>query len=707
MRVRRGKTERLLMTAMMAVGTMVADAQTAVLDTQPPDSTTVAHEQRLREVVVSAQGARQRVGSVQIGAEQLQLKELRSAPSLFGEQDIIRQVQLLPGVKQESEASSGFSVRGGTSVQNQILYDDAPVYNAGHLGGLFSAFNADALAAATLYKGLTPASLGGASSAVLDLTARTANRQRWHGLASIGLLSAKAGVEGPLLRDRGGVLVCARRSYMDLFLKRTKEFRDNTLYFYDLNVKADYQLTQRDQLLLTFFTSRDRIGMEEMVDLKWSNLTASLRWVHQLGSDAHSQTTLLHSAYKTDNGFDLMGLNFSYTGHIRHTGLNQAFRWQLGHHTLDVGLQSMLLSVKSAEWQQMNLHEREQRRAWDNSLWISDVVSIGEKLQLSAGVRLNVFSALGGSPYYELDGQGNIIRLFKPESGELFKTYVTPEPRISLVYRHSPTLSLKAGYSRTSQNIHALRNQNTSTPFDRYTLSSNLSKPETAHQLSAGVFAMTPQGDYDLSVEGYYRKISNVLDYRDGKSFGSEIEIERLVLGGEGRSYGMELCLRKNTGRLTGWLAYTLAWVENRIEGVNQGRWYWASGDRRHDADIVAAYRLTDHWTLNAAWVYYSGQAFTAPSAKYQLDENWVYYYAERNGYRAPATHRLDVSATLTTVTPKTHTTREWAFSIYNLYNRKNPYLINFEDGNDGSGTRAVQYSLFGIVPSVAFTLKF
>jgi len=673
----------------------------------PADSSKVQAERKLSDVVVSAQGARQRLSQTQIGAEQLQLKELTAAPSLFGEPDIMRQVQLLPGVKMESEASSGFQVRGGTSVQNQILYDDAPVYNAGHLGGLFSAFNAEALAAATLYKGLTPATLGGASSAVLDITARTANRQRWRYMGSVGLLSAKAAAEGPLRRDRGGLLVAARRSYMDLFLKRTKDFRHNTMYFYDLNLKADYQLTDRDQLLLTFFTSRDRIGMDDMVDLKWSNLTASLRWVHLLGASSRSQTTLLHSSFNTDNAFDLMGLNFSYTGHIRHTGLNQDFRFELGRHTLDVGLQSMLVSVKSAEWQRMNLHEREQRRGWDASVWVNDVMSLGERLQLSAGVRLNIFSALGGTTYYELDPQGNILRLFKPKSSKLFKTYVTPEPRLSLTYRPTSTLSLKAGYSRTSQNIHALRNQSTSTPFDRYTLSSNLAKPETAHQVSAGLFAMTPTGDYDLSVEGYWRTIDNVLDYRDGKSFGSEIEIERLVLGGKGRSYGAELCLRKNAGRLTGWVAYTLAWSQTRIDGVNQGRWYWASNDRRHDIDIVAAYKLSDSWVVNATWVYYSGQAFTAPSAKYELEHNWVYYYAERNGYRAPATHRLDVSATWTKVTPKTHTTREWSFSIYNLYNRKNPFLINFEDDANGKGTKAVQYSLFGLVPSVAFTVRF
>ena len=693
----------LLLTVMTSASPMaVAAPQQADADT-----TRIASEQRLGEVVVSAQGPTQRVGSVQIGAEQLQLKELKSAPSLFGEQDIIRQVQLLPGVKQESEASSGFQVRGGTSVQNQILYDDASVYNAGHVGGLFSAFNAEAIAAATLYKGAAPAQFGGASSAVLDMTARTGSRQRLRGMASIGLLSAKGAIEGPIRKDKGGFLLCARRSYMDVFLRQTKDFRDNTMYFYDINAKADYQLSPRDQLLLSFFTGTDHIVMDDMVDMRWTNLTASLRWIHQLSATAHSQTTLLHSTYKTDNGFDLLGMNFAYTGHIRQTGLHQNFHLPIGRHTIDAGLQSMLMSVKSGEWQQMNLHEREQRRAWDANVWVNDIIRLSPQWQLSAGVRMNIFSALGGSPYYELDEQGEIISLMKPESSEMVKTYVTPEPRLSLTYQPTPTLSVKAGYSRSSQNIHALRNQSTSTPFDRYTLSSNITRPETAHQLSAGVFAMTPTGSYDLSLEGYYRRVSDVLDYRDGKGFSSEIEIERLVLGGKGRSYGLELCLRKNSGRLTGWLAYTLSWSETKIDGVNQGRWYWASNDRRHDLDLVVAYKLSNRWVLNATWIYYSGQAFTAPSGKYLLENDWVYYYSERNGYRTPSTHRLDVGAIRTTRTPKTGTVREWAFGIYNLYNRYNPFLISFEDSEDGARTKAKKYSLFGIVPSVSYTVKF
>jgi hypothetical protein len=363
------------------------------------------------------------------------------------------------------------------------------------------------------------------------------------------------------------------------------------------------------------------------------------------------------------------------------------------------------MNVKSAEWQVVSKYGKEERRAWENAAWVNGTFKFSEKLTASAGLRLNLFSPLGGSLYYDIDPDGSIAWYYNYGKNEIVTTHTVIEPRASISYQPTELTSVKLGYARTSQNIHALRNQSTSTPFDRYAISSNIFKPEIADQVSAGVFMMTPDQEYDFSLEGYYRKTDNVLDYRDGKSFSSEIELERLILAGEGKSYGMELCVRKNLGRLTGWISYTLAWSKTRIDGINNGNWYDANNDRRHDINIVAAYKLSDRWTLNAAWVFNSGQAFTAPSSKYQLIDNWIYYYAERNGYRAPDYHRLDVSASWTKRGEKV--TREWVFGIYNLYNRYNPFLINFEDSENGARTRAIQYTLFGIVPSVSFNIKF
>ena len=664
-------------------------------------------EQQLKEVFVNANTAKRRISGLQIGSERMQVKEMTETPRLLGEADVMRSVQLLPGVKAESDASSGFQVRGGTAAQNRILYDDAPVYNMGHLAGLFSTFNDDALSTATLYKGLFPAMYGEAASAVLDINSRSGNKQKWHGGGDIGLLSCKGLLEGPLVKDKLSMLVCARRSYADLLLNRFEDFKDNTLYFYDINAKLDYTPTQRDQLQLSMFATKDRTALESMFDMQWTNMAASLRWSHQFSNIASSQTSLLMSNYETKVGVDLLGMDLSFSGHVRHGVLRQNFTFATERSELNIGGQSMLSDVKSAEWQRLEKHVSEKRRGWENHVWIDEQWRLSPHLNVQAGLRLTTFSALGGPYYYEINEKGDITWLYKTRKNRIVYTHLTLEPRLSVAWQPSELTSIKAGYCRTSQNVHALRNQSMSAPFDRFTMSSNLVKPMVADQLSLGIYTMTPQQDYDFSLEGYYRHVDNVLDYRDGVSFSSEIEIERLVLAGQGRSYGAELCARKNLGRLTGWLAYTLSWSKTKIAGINGGEWYTAGNDRRHDIDLVATYRLSNTWTLSGVWVYNSGQAFTAPSSKYVIIDNYIYYYAERNGYRAPDYHRLDVSATWTKKISNGKLTRQWTFGIYNLYNHYNPFIINFEDSNNGARTKAVQYSLFGIVPSVSFGLKF
>ena len=359
--------------------------------------------ERLDEVVVTSTSARQRLQNVQTGAEVLQLEDLTSAPQLFGEADIMRSIQLLPGVKAESDASSSFQVRGGTSAQNQVLFDMAPVYNVGHLGGLFSAFNDDALASATLYKGLLPAQYGGASSAVLDISGRTGDKSRWHGGASIGILSAKGSIEGPLVKDKMSFLLTARRTYMDMFLKASKDFKDNTLYFFDVNAKLDWTMGRRDQLFLTFFTSHDKTAVKKMTDIRWNNMTANLKWLHHFNGDSYAQTTAFYSNYLTDNGVDFLQFNLWYKGHIRQMSLRQDFSISPSSSSLllKAGLQTSLYNVKSAEWQVLNKYNNEQRRAWENTVWVNGTYRFGDHLEASAGLRLNAFSPLGGSLYYE------------------------------------------------------------------------------------------------------------------------------------------------------------------------------------------------------------------------------------------------------------------------------------------------------------------
>ena len=663
-------------------------------------------EQLLQEVEVRSVTGSDQLFISPIGSEQIPLARLAHTPALLGERDVMRSLQLLPGVKAESDLSSGFQVRGGTAAQNAVLLDGMPVHSAGHLAGLFSAFNDDALGSATLYKGAIPAGYGDASSSVLEVIGRSGHSYEWHGGASVGLLAAKGSIEGPIVPGRASFLLTARRSYMDALLQPFDFFRGNTLYFYDVNAKADWRVGEGDRVIVTAFNALDETALAGLLRMRWRDLSVGLQWQHQYAEGADAQTAAYYSAYGTENGTDLSGMTATLSGHVRQGGLRHVYHRRTPLGSVDLGGQSVLYDVKTGEWQKGNSHEQERRRAWQNSVWVDADVTLWARLSLSAGVRGSVFSALGGTLYYGLDADGNIIRLYRKGRHEVVKNYLSVEPRLHAVVRLTPLSSLKAGYTRASQHLHTLRSQNISTPFDRVTLSSNLIRPELSDQVSLGWFGTTPSGGCSLSAEVYYRTVRNVLDYRDGKNFEAEIELERLVLPARGRSYGLELCARRDVGRLTGWIAYTLAWSQMHHPQINGGRWYDASNDRRHDVDVVGLFQLNSRWTLGAVWGFQSGQAFTAPDGKYVVEDNYIYYYSERNGYRTPPYHRLDVSATWSGPAGG-RLSREWVFGIYNLYNHYNPLFIRFKDGVHGAQTRAVQYSLFGIVPSVSFHIKF
>ena len=660
----------------------------------------------LQEVTVTSRSAKKRVEETQIGVEKIEIATLTKVPALFGERDIIKSIQLLPGVKSEGDGAGGYQVRGGTAAQNLILLDGATIYNAGHLMGLFSTFNDDALGNASLYKGLVPAQLGGGTSSVFDIDTRPGDMQRYRFGGTIGLLSAKLKAEGPIKKGQSSFLFTGRRSYLDLFLLGTEDYKDNTMNFYDCNLRLNFRLNPKNFLSVSLFHGQDNMGLDELMDMKWGNSAVSANWLHTFNDNHYANTKLMYSDFSDDVGIEIINTRYKMKGYIRHLTLNHSQVWEpTESHSINYGIETTYLQLKSAEWDINLLHQKEARKAWTNAIWVNDVWKMGRWMELSAGVRLHLFSVLGGSPYYTIGNEGNILSTINPASGSFVKTYADIEPRVSAKIPLNKYNSLKLGYSRTSQDIHAIRAGSMSMPFDRYTMSSNIVKPEQADQVALGWVGITNNGDYDFSAETYYKNIRNVYDYRDGKSFYSEIEIERLILGGKGRAYGLELCAHKNTGSLTGWISYTLSWSENKIDGINGGRWYTASNDRRHDIAIVAMYALSDSWELSGTWRYNTGQALTAPSAKYEVDGTTYYYYNERNGYRAPDYHRLDVAATHTSVGKRF--TRQWAFGVYNAYCRYNPFVINFRnDDKSPTGTKAIQTSLFGIVPSVSFSLK-
>ena len=684
-----------------------AVAAVAPLPGMAQEASDIAREKDLQEVTITSRSVQKRMDEVQIGVEKVEIATLAKVPSLFGEKDIIKSLQLLPGVKSESEGSGGYQVRGGTAAQNLILLDGATVYNAGHLMGLFSTFNDDALMSGALYKGMVPAQFGGGSSSVFDISTRSGDMYDYHYGGTIGLLSAKVMAEGPIQEGKSSFLVSGRRSYLDLFLKATDEYKNNTLHFYDANVRLNFHLTQKDVLALSFFHGFDNMGLEDLMFMKWGNTTATANWLHTFSDQYYANTKLIYSDFSSHIGMDVMSMDYTMKGFIRHATLNHQHTWTIdGHHRMNYGLEGSYLQVQSAEWDIIELHEREKRNALTGALWIGDDWTISDALELQAGARLHLFSVLGGAPYYEIDADGNITNTTNPSSSHIVKTYADIEPRLSAKISLGTQHNLKIGYSRTSQDVHAINNGASGMPFSRYLMSSNIVKPEQANQVSLGWTGITRNGAYDFSAETYYKTIDNVYDFRDGKFFFSEIEVERIILGGKGRAYGLELCAHKNDGPLTGWISYTLAWSENKIEGINGGRWYTASNDRRHDLSIVGMYQLSPCWDVAATWHYNTGQALSAPTAKYDMFGNTFYSYSERNSYRAPACHRLDISANYTRKHGKA--THIWSFGVYNAYNRYNPYVIRFSnDDKKASGTKVEQTSLFGIVPSVSFTLKY
>ncbi len=661
----------------------------------------VVEDKVLEEVVVTGQGARQRFESLQLGAEKLELSKLALTPVLFGERDIVKSITLMPGVHGEGEGAGGFEVRGGTSAQNLVALDGISLYNPSHVMGIFSMFNDDALGGATLFKGPIPAGFGGATASVLETSLAPGDMDSYHASGTIGILAAKIKGEGPIVKERLSLAVTARRSYVDAFLQMVPQYRHTEMNFYDVTGKLRWHIKGGDYLDVSVLTSRDNMGISDLMTMRWGNTGVSANWIARRDGRWRFETTAAFTNYSADMGMEMMRSDQTLKEYIRNVSLNESVTYQVDdNHSLEWGARSELLRVKSGEFLINDSRQREVRSVWQNALWGSYEGHFGERFAVSAGLRLSLVSALSGEAFHEFEA------INEPEPDFSPKTYFMPEPRVSMRYDFNGLHNIKGGVSVTTQNLHSIRSSATSFPFDRYALTSAGVRPQSAAQYGIAYNGMTVGGDWEWSAEGYYKDIENVYDYRDGRTMFSNTCLESLISGGEGRSYGAEFMVRKNSGRLTGWISYTLSKTQTRIAGINGGHWYDATNDRRHYASVVAIFRLTDRWSLSGAWTYSSGQRLTAPDVKYELDGGTCYYYSRRNGYRTPPSHRLDLSATYTRHGKRL--TTQWALGVYNAYCHYSPYIIYFEDDESRpSGTRAVQRSLFGVVPSVSYTLKF
>ncbi len=668
----------------------------------------------LDEVVISAPVLGRTVTGTQMGVERLSAAEMKFIPQLFGEKDPLKAIQLLPGIKSASEGSSGIYVRGGAADQNLILLDEAVVYNASHLLGFFSTFNADAVKDITVYKGGMPARYGGRLSSVIDIRMNDGNNQHLSVSGGLGLISSKLNIEGPVQKGKSSFLVSGRTTYVDLFLKLSNDsnINRNKLGFYDLNAKMNFQLGQKDQLFISGYFGSDHLNAGSDFGLRWGNTTATLRWNHIYNKRIFSNTSLIYSNYDYEIDVNLGANNLNIFSRIRDWNLKQELSWNAGsNHSISTGFNLVYHTINpgdvtSSAASNFNDIKFQQRYSSDIVLFISDTWKASPRVSFTYGLRKSFFSIYGPGDFYIIDDAGTITDTLRKKKGQTYITYLNDEPRFAIRFLLNATASLKASYARNSQNLHLISNSTTARPTDRWVASTNNIKPELADEFSIGYYKNFST-QYEFTVETYYKNMQHQIDYRDGADINNPDAIESQLLYGRGRAYGIEFLLKKKSGKLTGWLSYTLSKTEKKIIGINQNEWYNARQDRTHDIAIVTAYQLPKNWTLSANWIFYTGDAVSFPEGKYIVDGQIYYYYTKRNGYRFPDYHRLDIGATKV-FKAKGRFTSELAFSLYNAYGRENAYTISFRDNKeDPNKTEAVQTSLFKFIPSISYNFKF
>jgi hypothetical protein len=672
-------------------------------------------DNQLNEVVISGVKRNENVSSPQMGLQKINVKEINSVPVLLGERDVLKTLQLLPGIKSAGEGNSGFYVRGGSTDQNLILLDEAPVYNASHLLGFFSTFNSDAIKDVSVYKGGMPAQYGGRLASVLDIKMNDGNRKEYTAEGGIGLISSRLKVEGPIVKDKGSFMISARRTYMDAFLKLSSDsaINNNTLYFYDLNAKANYQLDDKNTLYLSGYFGRDKLGLSDTFGFNWGNATVTLRWNHLYSNRLFSNTSLIYSNYNYIIQNFMEENNFEVNSSIKDFNLKQDFEYSLSNsHNLKFGVNAIhhtiapgkLTATESSSVNQTNF---EDRNGLELAAYLSDEWTVNDRMNLVYGLRLSSFSLMGPGNIKSYDADGNTIGSVPYKSGEFVKSYFNLEPRVSASYQLNNASSLKAAYTRNVQNVHLMSNSTSTSPTDLYIMNSNNVKPEIADQIAAGYFRNFNDDNYEFSAEVYYKWMQNQIEYRSGTDLRGNGNVEADLLYGDGRAYGLELFFKKRFGRFNGWIGYTWSRTERQFDAINNRKWFYAKQDRTHDLSLVGIYKAGPRWTFSSVFVYNTGNAVTYPSGKYQINDRTVFYYTEKNGHRTPAYHRLDVSATLEGK-PGKKVQSSWSFGIYNLYNRKNAFSIDFKDDpDDSSKTQAVQTTLFGIIPSVTWNFKF
>ncbi|RIV68782.1 TonB-dependent receptor [Flagellimonas aequoris] len=687
----------------------------------------------LDEVVVTAdEPERAILRKPEMSVVKMNIGTVKQMPVVLGELDVLKSLQMLPGVTNNGEGTGGFHVRGGAQDQNLVLLDEAIIYNTSHMFGFFSVFNADAIKDMKLYKGGIPASFGGRVSSVLDIRQKDGNSKNFELNGGIGVISSRLTAEGPIFGDNGSFLVAGRRSYVDLLLKATGE--ENSVSFYDLNLKTNYSINRNNKLFLSGYFGRDAFKLGNAFDSSYGNSTGNLRWNHIFNDRLFSNLSAILSRYDYD--LEFAQEEFDWVSSITNYNLKYDFKYYLSDaFKLDFGINGIYYDFNpgevspTAETSPVNPLKLDQKKAFESGLYLSAEHKLSPKLTVQYGLRYSAFSRLGGQPINTYANDQPVV--YNPELGiyergeatgethfaksDVIKSFGNLEPRVSLAYLLDEESSLKAGFSRTAQYIHLLSNTSSATPLDVWTPSGPFIKPQLSNQYALGYFRNFTDKMYSLEVETYYKTVDNRIDYIDGSDLIGQNTIETEVLNGEMRAYGLELLLRKNEGDFTGWIAYTLSKSEQRTlggtaggPGINNGKWYNTSFDRTHDISVSGAYRLDDQWSFGTNLVFQTGRPVTYPNGQYVYEDLSIASYAPRNSDRLPAYHRLDVSVNYK---PRKYQNKrfkgEWVLSIYNLYSRKNAASISFGQNLETGANEATRTAIFGIVPSLTYNFKF
>jgi len=670
----------------------------------------------LKEITITGEKNNNNVVQSEL-ISKINVREIQNIPVILGEKDIMKTIQLLPGVTPAGEGNAGFYVRGGGVDQNLILLDEAPVYNPSHLLGFFSTFNSDAIKDITLYKGGFPAEYGGRLSSVVDIKMSEGNNKQFHLSGGIGIIASRLEIEGPLFKSKGSFMIAARRTYADLFLRLLPRHgadstaSKSTLYFYDLNIKANYQLSSKDKLYFSCYLGRDNFNLGGALGLNWGNVTATTRWNHIINDKIFSNTSLIFNKYSYNFNVAVGNLTMKVLSEIKDWNLKEDLHYYLNsNNTIKFGFNSIYHTfvpskVDSSAF--LRVRSMDNRYALENALYISNEQTITPHIKATYGLRYSLFSSIGPGTIYTYNQVADVVDSVTYRKGKIFNTYGGFEPRLLVNFIINDSSSIKISYARTRQYIHLLSNTTSTTPFDLWVPSNINILPEIANQYTLGYFRNFSNNMYETSVELYYKTFQNQIDYRNGANLILNNKVESQLVFGKGWSYGAEFLIRKKYGKLTGWISYTLSKTKRQFPDINNGNVFLAKQDRPNNLAIVGMYELNPKITFSATWIFYSGNVVTFPSGRYLVDGNIVPYYTERNGYRMPDYHRLDIGLTWQKKKSEKFESN-WSFSIYNVYGRSNAYAINFqEDPNNPAKMQAVQLSLFRFVPAISYNFKF